>query len=170
MKPRLYLEKSIHKKRLAYKMTSTQIFMTILDNLIWLILLSLPILIIANEKNHVGAAGLFILVALTLIFCVFLYFINALVLIKGSNLSDNRKKMIELLNSKFPNLTIDNSGQNVIRCKRNTGPFNWEKEIIIIFNGNDILINDTTIGSLNIKSPFHAVFNYLRMQRLRKEF
>ncbi|MES2650102.1 MAG: hypothetical protein V4663_00105 [Bacteroidota bacterium] len=170
MKPRLDLQKSIQKRRLIYKKTPLFFFNFLLNNLLWLFLLVIPILLASNPKNNVPPVIIIILVLFMLFILSGMYFTNTLLLIRSSSLAENRKQMIRLIQEKFPKLLINHTGQNVISCKRNTGLFNWGSQITIIFNDADILINLTTIGRHEIKSPFHALFNYLKMKQLSKKF
>lgn len=170
MKPRLDLQKSIKRQRLIYRKTPLFFLNLLLNNAIWVLLLVAPILLISNPKNNIGVLGVFILTPFILFLCAGMYFINTLVLIQGSNLEDNRKRIIQLARDKFPDMTIDETGKNIILLKRKTGFTTWGKQLTIIFTDKNVLINSATIGRHELKSPFHSISNYVRMKKLSKVF
>lgn len=168
MKPRLDLQKTIQKQRLTYKKNYTFFSHWLLNNGRWIILLFLPILLAFNPKNYIGILGI-VVVALWIVFISMgMYFTNSLVLIRGSNLEDNRTQIIELIRHKFPKLIINETGKNIIYCRKETGFTTWGKQITIILNDTDLLVNLTTTGRFEIKSPFHSLSNYIKMKRLSK--
>ena len=173
MRTQIDYEKSIQKHRLTFKMT-TELFMTrLLDNTLWLIFIISTILLLTNKDNYsTNKSVLFLLavVVLTTWLVIGLVFINKLVVIKGSNMSDNRRKIIQLLNDKFPKLKLDDSGQKIIRYNLKTGAFNWGKRITVIFKDNNMFLNITTLGRYDIKSPFHAVIHYWTLKAIKRQF
>ena len=163
-------QKSIQRGRLVFHLNTALFINKLFENLIWLIFLSLPVLPLMNKSSK----PTFSTFSFTVIFLAFilsgLYFINHLVTIYGSNLTLNRLKMIEILKRKYPMFKIDDSGQNIIKCKKSATLFGWGKEITVLFDEHRIYINATTLGRYHIKSPFHSIFNTIAMLQIKRDF
>jgi hypothetical protein len=170
MRAQINKEKSILKRRLVYKHTTELLLNRLFENFIWVALLLVPILILMNKKNNIPIEGLVVLISFCLFLLIGIYFINCLVVIDGVNLEENRTKIIKLIQEKYPELQVDGSGQNIISCRKQAGITTWGKQITVIFDNNQMLINLTTLGRNNIKSPFHALFNNMKMRSLKSKF
>lgn len=153
-------------------MTTTQVLSTILDNCVWLILLSTSTLFITNKRNYsLDSSLIILLVCIIMLWTIIgLIRLNKLLKIDGTNAADNRSAVIEILKDEFPTLKIDDSGQRIIRHYIQTGLFSWGKQITVLFHENSIYMNITTIGRHEIKSPFHAIFNHWTLIRIRNKF
>ena len=170
MRSQINRQKSIQRGRLVFYLNTALFINKLFENLIWLILLALPVLPSMNKSSKLTFTSL----CLTIIFLAFmlssLYFMNHLVTIYGSNLTLNRLKMIEILKRKYPMSKIDDSGQNIIKCKKSTTLFGWGKEITVLFDEHRIYINSTTLGRYNMKSPFHSILNIITMRQIKRDF
>ncbi len=58
----------------------------------------------------------------------------------------------------------------MLRSKKSNGLFSWGKSLIVFFGENQILINLTTLGNYETKSPLHSISNYLKLKNIEKEF
>lgn len=151
---------------------TTELLMTrILDNSLWLLFLISVGLLLSNKNNFgKGLTPIFVAVILAVWLLVGLYYINKLVLINGSNPIYNRRRILQFLNDKYPNLKLDDSGQKIIRYDLKAGLFNWGRRITIIFQDENIFINITSFGRYDIKSPFHSIINQLTINKIKKQF
>ena len=173
MRAQLDFDKSVKKHRLVFKLTTDLFFSRLLDNSLWFIFLACVCFLVVNKNNYTSArdvlfVSLFVILAIWLI--VGLLVINKLVIIKGSNVEDNRRKIIQLLNDSSPNLILNDSGQKIIRYNLRTGLFNWGKQITIVFHEKNILMNITTFGRYEIRSPFHAIFHIWTIKQIIRQF
>ena len=172
MRKQIDIPRSIQKRRLTYKMTAELILSNILDNSIWILFLGATFLALCNKNNYIKHGLTFPIIAVTIGMWIIvgLYFINKLIAVDGLTQDENRKRIIEIVKNKFPKLAMNGTGQSIIRFKKEIGIFNWGREITIIFNKNEFFINYTTFGRYHIKSPFHALTNYLILARLLRQF
>lgn len=170
MKAQLDFQKSIRKKRIVYKVTVSLLFNRLIDNLIWGVLIFTTISVPLNDNNYLGIS--YILLALATIWIsVGLFFMNKLVLIKGIDEVENRKKIIEIFNQKYASMKLYYSGQNIIHYQDEKSILlRWGQQITLIYNGTDFFINLATLGRHDIKSPFHAISNYCFLKNLKRKF
>jgi hypothetical protein len=152
---------------------TTELFLTrLLDNSIWFIFIACTGLLLTNKNNYHSDKGVLFVALfclLTIWLLVGLIYLNKLVVIQGSNPTENRQRIIQLINDKFPKLKLDNSGQTIIRYDLKTGLFNWGRRITIIFKDENIFVNITTFGRFDIKSPFHSIFHYWTLKRIGRQ-
>lgn len=171
MRTQIDYDKSIQRQRLTFKMTTELLLTRILDNSLWLVFLISVGFLLSNKNNFdKGLTPIFVAVFLTVWLLIGLYYINKLVLINGSNPIDNRRRILQFLNDKYPNLKLDDSGQKIIRYDLKTGLFTWGRRITLIFQDENIFINITTFGRYDIKSPFHSIINQLTINKIKKQF
>lgn len=170
MRSQINRQKSIQRSRLVYNLNTELLINKVFENFNWLVLLVLPVFSLMNKSNEPA----FTVICLIIIFLAFmlssLYLMNRLIMISGSTPTLNRLMMIKILKEKYPALKIDDSGLNIIIGSKKTGPFTWGKQITVLFEEHQIFINSTTLGRYHMKSPFHAIFNTIAMQQIKKDF
>ena len=98
------------------------------------------------------------------------YYIYKLLPIKITEPNKDRKLLIELITEKYSKFKIIDNGLNILRSKSRIGYFNWGQKLTIIYDDEKILVNLTTLAKHEINSVFHSIYNYLQLQKLRKEF
>lgn len=163
-------QKSIQRGRLVFHLNTGLLINKVFENLVWLIFLALPLLPLMNKSSKLTFTSLCLTVAFVIFMLVSLYLMNHLILIKGSNPTLNRLKMVQILKHRYPSLKIDDSGQNIIKFKKETGLFTWGKEITVLFEEKQVYINSTTLGRYHMKSPVHSIFNTISTLQIRKDF
>lgn len=167
MEKRIDYDKSILKQRLIFKSSFWLWVDRILDTILWIILLfCIGFLMLAGLSSHVYGLAVFMMLILIWLIAGF-FLMNKLMLIKGTNQLQNRRRIMDILNEQYPKLKLDSTGEKIISYNRNTGLFNWGKKIIVVFHNEDIYINITTFGHRDVKSPIHSVFHYLKLKSLR---
>ncbi|MFW0717003.1 hypothetical protein [Pedobacter sp. N23S346] len=170
MRSQIDKQRSIRKHRLIYHANTELVFNRLFENFIWIICLALPVLPLFNNNNQITTTGLFLISIFWVFLLTGLYFINHLTMINGTNQTINRIKIIEILKLRYPEFTLNDSGKNVIKCKKKAGLFGWGKQITVMFDQDRIFINSTTLGRYDIKSPFHSIFNAIAMRHIKKDF
>jgi len=159
---------SIQRSLLIYHFNTELFFNRLYENLIWIIILSLPILPLFHYPNHITKIGAFLIVFFWVFMRGSLYFLNHLTIIKGKNRTTNGVILMEILKLRYPELKINDSGQHMIRCTKPTGLLTWGKQLTVIFDNDRMYLNLTTMGRYYIRSPFHAIFNWIKMRKLKR--
>ena len=170
------ITKSKKKKRLIRKNWFVEL---ILDYTLYLIFIGiLPFLtgkyfferIEIGEKIFIPSLlfGIALLISGFMIFTI--VNLDKLNRIKGV-LKDENRQIIELLAGKF-NWTIQKNNERIIVL---TIPWNWlssdwGKKITVIYDKKDILVNITSYGMNNLKSPFHWFTNRKLEKKLIENF
>jgi hypothetical protein len=169
MRAQLDFQKSIQKKRVVYKMTASLLFSRLIDNLIWAACIITTILAPLNKNSDLGIWYIFFALV-TIWISLGLFYMNKLVVIKGIDEVENRKKITQILNQKYATVQLYYSGQNIIHYRNeNALLFGWGKQITLIYNGPNFFINLATLGRYDIKSPFHAISNYYFLKSLKRK-
>lgn len=170
MRSQINRHRSIQRSQLIYRYNTEFFFNRCYENLLWIILLALPILPLSNQHSHITMIGGSLIVFFWIFIIASFYFMNHLTIIKGSNQTGNRAILLNILESRYPELKINDSGQHIIRCTTPTGTLTWGKRLTIIFDNDRLFINKTTLGRYDIKSPFHSIFNTIAMRQIKKDF
>ena len=77
--------------------------------------------------------------------------------ISGIDFKRNRSVIREIVHQTDWEVIDDN--QNYLLANLPTGPWAWRRQLFILFDQRDILINSTTFGLHDLKSPFHYLGN-----------
>lgn len=104
------------------------------------------------------------------IICFFnLYLDNKLVRIKGVNQEYNRHRIQTLLERGFSRMA-QGSSNKIVRLYKPATCFKFGIRVIVLFDQEDMLVNISRFNQKGVKSIYHSVFDYLRLQNMRQEF
>lgn len=170
MRVKINKEFSIKRSKLSYHFNTELLFHRIYENAILINLLMLPVFAALNHNYHNSSFVYYAILFFWLFTLWHVYFINSLTIISGSNENLNRMMIVKIIKSRYPDLKINDSGQQVIRCTKSTGLLTWGKQLTVIFDQDRIFLNLTTFGRYQVRSLFHAYFNMIEMKKIKKEF
>jgi len=130
----------------------------------------MTILLLTNPKNSFNIIGIVVIISINIQLLISWYYIYKLLKIKITNLEKDRIVFVDILKERFPELSIKDDGINMLRSKKSNGLFSWGKSLIVFFEEDKILINLTTLGRYEYKSPLHSISNYLKLKSIEEEF
>lgn len=176
--PEINFEECIRKGKLIYKLTFDIVIIHILYYFVSLFLIggiSLFVIVffqmMANGAKDVLMLAIVItsFVACDILIIINFFFLNKLVCISGFDPETNKKKMKKLLNSLYNDIDSCQINEDSIKYFRRPDLAN-RRRITTLYNGNNVYINITTLGSLNKISCFHGYLNYLKCKRISVAF
>jgi hypothetical protein len=170
MSLRINREKSILKERLIYKPNWEYIFEVVFEISLYSLWTIVSFLVILEPVNQINFATLIVILSINILALISWLYIYKLLKIEIYNSENDRKLLVEILKEEFPEFKINDNGLHMLRCKKNVGLFSWGKSLIVIFDEKKILINLSTLGRYETKSPLHSIINYLKLIKIRKEF
>ncbi len=170
MSIRINVKKSIQKERLIFKPNWEYILEKAFEIIVYVGWTIMTILLLLNPKNSFNSIGIIIIISINILLLISWYYIYKLLKIKVSNIEKNRNVLVDILKKRFPELSINDNGLNILRSKKSNGSFSWGKSLIVFFEESQILINLTTLGRYENKSPLHSILNYLKLKSIEKEF
>jgi hypothetical protein len=167
---RIDVEKSIQKERLIFKPNWESVLEKAFEICIYLGWTIMTIFLLQNPKNSFNLIGIIVTISINILLLISWYYIYKLLKIKTSNLEKDRIVFVDILKERFPELSINDNGVNMLRSKKTNGSLSWGKSLTVFFEENEILINFTTLGRYETKSPLHSISNYLKLKSVEKEF
>lgn len=176
MKINIDVDNSIASSKLKYKFRSRH---ELLDHILFIVFSLLLIcaavgITISVSKIYYKSPSwgvllftFFMLVAGILSIYTLLTF-DKFVQFKGSSQDENSKIISDLIEQHFgsrpaPSIVI-------LKFYRQPGLWKTGKRVIVIFNGENILMNIATFNSNNIRSPLHGIFDHIKIYSIKKEF
>jgi len=96
--------------------------------------------------------------------------INTLIRIKGLSRGKNLKIVKRIAKENNWNVSSSNQEITIIYFDWNMGSTDWGKEMTIIYDKNDILVNCISYGMNSNPSPFHWAANEKKVNKLKTEF
>ncbi|MEQ3661561.1 MAG: hypothetical protein ABNG96_02620 [Flavobacterium sp.] len=167
---KLNKQKTVLKERLIFKNNWEYIFEIVFEVLLFSIWTTASFLLITNPKNNLSVLTIIVIIFINILLLTSWIYIYKLLKIEISNPEKDRKLLVEILKEKFPDFIINDNGLYILRCKKGVGLFSWGKTLIVIFEENKILINLTTLGRFDTKSPLHSIINFWKLKHIRNEF
>lgn len=168
---------SIEREKLIRK---TWLIETVLDFLTSsAIILPFPIISTVLFVSQIKNAGLYIVGSFTffivsIIIGGLLFYstinLNKLKRIKGGLKKQNRNGIMKLSEKLGWEILQHNEKLAVLKPSWSLGSLDWGQQIIVLYNRQDILINSTTYGAYDIKSPFHWFVNRKNEKKLKLQF
>jgi len=169
--------KSINKNKIIFNQT---MFEKILDFLgINILHFSFPVLFIIalfltfnekryNEDNFVVL--IFFLLASTISLFLFIKWLNILVTkrINGINAIQNRTVTQNILKTNNWKILKDNN--NFLIAQKSFTGFSWNKQLTIVYDGSDILVNVISLGLFDFISPIHFSVNKRESKIIEEAF
>jgi uncharacterized membrane protein len=165
-------EKSIKKNRLVYKPEGSLIFSTILDHILLVIIVGVGSVSLYKEIT-VAPSNLFAIIILSfaitwLISSVFLN--NSLIKIRGKNLTDNRKDILTVMDKFFGSYNFIINNEKMMRSFKPSYSPIWGRIITILFDGDVIYLNITTLGKSDSPTMVHGLLNYIKAKRIARYY
>jgi len=97
-------------------------------------------------------------------------FNNSLVKVKGKDLKNNKKNILEVIDEKFSNYDFVINDDQMMRSFR---PFEnpiWGTIITILFDGDTMYLNITSLGRSNSTTMIHGLYNFIKAKRIAKYY
>ena len=121
MSLRIDVKKSIQKERLIFKPNWEYILEKVFEILVYLGWTFMTILLLTNPKNSFNLIGIFVIISINIVLLISWYFIYKLLKIKISNQKKDRIVFVDILKERFPELSINDNGVNMLRSKKSNG-------------------------------------------------
>ena len=126
---------------------------------------------ITTEEQYVGALILFTLSLIISGLIVYsLFTLNLLERVKGNSRGQNSKIIKEIAEINNWKIHSDNQQMTIISFSWKETGTDWGKQMTILYDKKDILINCISYGLLSSPSPFHWFANKRKVNKLKTEF
>jgi len=170
--PKVDYEKSIKRQWLVYKngifgMTGGVFSFFFYTFLIIIASLGLSNSMINHSPTVMGPiVPLFVVVWLI----TNIIFNNSLVKIKGKDRKTNKTDILEVIDRKFSNYDFIINDDQMMRSFRPVENPLWGTIITILFDGDLMYLNITTLGRSNSTTMIHGLFNYIKAKRIARYY
>lgn len=167
------LSKSMRRNRLFYKRTPGSIVDQVLNYAAIVMLFlcaTLPLLVKPTRLYQLPVIHSVLILCFVSYLFLTVYLMNRLVKSKGINLYHNRKNIEEVLSEYFDQLRPEDCGKGVVRYVKHAGFVSWGRIITVLFDGNKVYLNITTLGRGDSVSIFHGLTNYIKCRQIIKKF
>lgn len=164
--------KTREKRKLIYREAQ---FFRILDSLfVYFIISVIPFLGFINIYRNGLSESSFIFLLLAIIFYGFLVYsainVTKLRSFHGIDYTENRKHILKILEKTDWKIDVNRSDLIIAQEDYHILSWDWGKELVIIFEKNEILINCISFGRSQMKSPFHWFVNRKRENEIMIKF
>ena len=95
---------------------------------------------------------------------------NSLERIKGNSRVENSKVIKEIVESNNWKMYLNNQQLTIISFSWKDSGTDWGKQMTILYDKKDILVNCTSYGFFSVPSPFHWFANRKKVNQLKSEF
>ncbi|QEC79618.1 hypothetical protein [Mucilaginibacter ginsenosidivorax] len=164
------VEKSIRYKILIPQVSLINFFRYFLAWCLGLALIFVSIGVNLNPKNHYSLFSTLVFYSFALFFTLNLVLLNNLTHLKGFSEDANRADITAVLEEYFGNAIPLATGRISRNVKAPKG-LNSGRIVTVIFDRENVYINVTSIvGSRNIISPYHGLYNYIKCKRIARDF
>ncbi|HNZ42965.1 MAG TPA: hypothetical protein PKN41_06445 [Bacteroidales bacterium] len=124
-----------------------------------------------KSESIIGPVILFILfLGLSCLLLYSLLTLDKLQRIKGTTKDKNRNIIKEIAEELGWNIKLDDNDITIAAQTSNAFSTNWGRQILILYDAQDILINCTAFSLSDLKSPFHWLGNRVLEQKIKDEF
>lgn len=176
MKININVDNSIASSKLKYKFRSRY---ELLDHILFIVfslLLICVAVVITNSVSKIYYKSpswgvllftFFLLITGILSLYTLLTF-DKLIQFKGSSQEENSKILSDLIEQHFGSRPAPSIKH--LKFYRQPGFWKTGKRVVVIFNGENILMNIATFNSNNIRSPLHGFFDHIKIYTIKKEF
>lgn len=163
-------QESIHHHRLVY--TSAPFKNNSIGKILITVAFTLSLTLLIGGLWGEGAGG----IVFILFVGVFFYILFsersrhslALTRVSGISPEENRKILHRILNELQWRIVEDN--KHYLICSPSVSPFSAERQITILYDGNDILLNSLTFARAGNIAPFSTKGNASRMDKIALRF
>lgn len=125
-----------------------------------------------NNQEHYGIAILYFVFAISvcgmLLYSV--YHLNSLTRISGISRGQNSQMIKDIAESYNWKIESNNQQITIISFSWQETGTDWGKQMTILYDRKDILINCTSYGLFSTPSPFHWFANRKKVNKLKSEF
>ena len=168
--PIVDIEKSLKRGRLAFKLTGSYIFNTVL--IYGTVLILIAGFAGAQLNPKIDHPPGFTIISCLIFLWLFanLILTSSLVKIEGKDITSNRAAIKDCLELFYSDVDLQPGEQRMIRNFKPVGWVSWGRIITVIFDENSVYINITTLSRGNSASPFQGLANYLKCRRIRRSF
>jgi hypothetical protein len=126
-----------------------------------------------TKNQPIGMSLTFLILSLTFSFLLIysILNLNTLKRIKGSSRGQNTNLIKKIAEKNNWNMYSSNQQMTILNLNwKESGGFDWGKQLTIIYDGNDILVNCISYGLHSSPSPFHWFANKRKINKLKTEF
>lgn len=125
-----------------------------------------------NKKESIALPFLFLLSAiiLSVLLMYSIIDLNSLKRIKGLSRGKNSSLIEKIAENNNWNISSTNQQMTVISFSWQDSGTDWGKQITILYDKKDILVNCISFGLYSSPSPFHWFVNKRKVNRLKTEF
>jgi hypothetical protein len=125
-----------------------------------------------NKNEPITLSLLFLVLAITLssLFIYSIINLNSLKRINGLSRGKNSSLIKKIAKHNNWNISSSNQQITIIHFSRQDVGTDWGKQITILYDKNDILVNCISFGINSDPSPFHWFANKRKVNKLKKEF
>ena len=125
-----------------------------------------------DNKESYGIAIIYFGIAITLCGMLFysVYHLNSLTRISGISHRQNSQMIKDIAENNNWKIESNNQQMTIISFSWQETGTDWGKQMTIIYDRNDILVNCTSYGLFSTPSPFHWFANRKKINKLKTEF
>jgi len=173
MKPfAIKFDKSVSKGHLCYRHSSDFVWEIITEYALLVVWVTTILLVFWQNRLFDNLKDILfssLVIALTIWLLLGYYFLDQLVFIKCDKNKKIENTILPLIRVNFPKAKIDTSSSKILTAGQSMTRFRWGKEISCLITDNGFYLNITTLGRGDLRSPFHAVTNYLKCKRFKEQ-
>jgi len=127
---------------------------------------------IKNDGLYIVGSSMFFIVSIVIGSLLFYSTINLnkLKRIQGGLKKQNRNSILTLSEKLGWEILRHNQKMAILKPSWSIASLDWGQQIVVLFDRQDILINSTTYGLHDIKSPFHWFVNRKNEKKLKLQF
>ena len=123
-----------------------------------------------NESIGFSIFSLILSLILSSLMIYSIFNLNSLKRISGLSRGKNSNLIKQIAEKNNWNIQSTNQQMTIINFSWQSSGTNWGKQITIIYDENDILVNCISFGISSSPSPFHWFSNKKKVNKLKKEF
>ena len=125
-----------------------------------------------NKNEPIGFSLLFFILSLILsvLYIYSLVKLKSLKRINGLSRGKNSNLIKKIAEKNNWNVYSTNQQMTIINFPRQNPRTDWGKQMTILYDENDILVNCISFGILSSPSPFHWFANKRKVNKLKMEF
>jgi len=99
-----------------------------------------------------------------------LFYINALVAVKGGGIVKNKEDVMNTLKHFYDDLTFDASGENMIRDVKPTGWSGSGRVLTVLLNNEQVYFHKATLMRASVIMPVWGLMDYLKAKEMAAYF
>lgn len=167
----IVIEKSIKRQRVVYKLSLGLVFdYMMLYFLVWIFpIISVKLIWFPSKYNIQPLAFNFIMIVFDMWLLLNLYFMNKLVVVKGTVIRKNRSIIRNIIQSVCPEIVFTSGNNNLLRAEKTVG-YQRTKIFTIVLNDDKIYINILHTYRGDGFSFFHGISDYLKSKSIARSF